>query len=92
MNPVSRLHRDKYCSPVRLRKAKLCGIEEFECTDVPQLHQTTQNMGSVVVEARIKKAADILNHHSLRVCFRNQPDGFREQVALVIFAKLFACN
>src|SRR5690606_8713522 len=85
---VAALHRDEDEPGPKLRDAELAGVQQLPVSVVAHVVERVQDGLPVRSEAYGGEALDVLQHDGGRACLTNEPDGFREQVALVVGAEL----
>jgi hypothetical protein len=82
------LKRDEHRPRTQLRHPEIGGIQEFPKRLITLCTQIVVEVGAVVIENRIEQAANVFEHHRLRLTFPNEPYRCRKQIALVSTAQL----
>jgi hypothetical protein len=70
----------------------VAGIYQIPPGLIAQIQQPLQDLGPVAVEPACGKTPHILQQHGARADLFDEPERLREQIPLVILAKLLPCD
>ena len=75
-----------------LADSEVRGVEKLPVGAVAHAGELGFELGAVFFEVAAEKATHVFKHHGFGIALFDEAEGFREEVAFVVFAKLFACD